>query len=204
MLLRRLKLADLSNILGGPWSPPAEKILLRPEVQLIDAIRSAGLEPPEHIEMDGKIHRFKSGAKGSPGHGDKPGWYLIFGDGIPAGRFGCWTCTVVRKDKSAQSLIDNGHSDLAPFLEFRNWLATVRNEPSLRWPMRRSGVVGPGPFTLAARGQILERLTALEQKSGEQVLRLGERQAISDLWELDQQFEIQAGIQSKKRRLVPT
>lgn len=40
--------------------------------------------------MDGKIHRFKSGTKGSPGHGDKPGWYLVFGDGIPAGRFGCW------------------------------------------------------------------------------------------------------------------
>ena len=40
--------------------------------------------------MDGKIHRFKSGTKGAPGHGDKPGWYLVFGDGIPAGRFGCW------------------------------------------------------------------------------------------------------------------
>ena len=49
----------------------------------------AGLEPPDHIEMDGKIHRFKSGTKGTPGI-DKPGWYLIFGDGIPAGRFGCW------------------------------------------------------------------------------------------------------------------
>ena len=39
--------------------------------------------------MDGKIHRFKSGTKGTPGI-DKPGWYLVFGDGIPAGRFGCW------------------------------------------------------------------------------------------------------------------
>lgn len=61
-----------------------------PEEQLIDAMRSAGLEPPDDILMDGKIHRFKSGTKGAPGHGDKPGWYLIFGDGIPAGRFGCW------------------------------------------------------------------------------------------------------------------
>ena len=83
-------MADLSNILGGPWSPPAEKHIDPPEVQLIDAIRSAGLEPPDEVLMDGKIHRFKSGAKGSPGHGDKPGWYLVFGDGIPAGRFGCW------------------------------------------------------------------------------------------------------------------
>lgn len=83
-------MADLSNILGGPWSPAPEKVVAPPEAQLIDAMRAAGLEPPSHIEMDGKIHRFKSSTKGTPGHGDKPGWYLIFGDGIPAGRFGCW------------------------------------------------------------------------------------------------------------------
>jgi putative DNA primase/helicase len=83
-------LADLSNILGGPWSPPAEKRIDPPEIQLIDSIRAAGLEPPQEVHLDGKIHRFRSGTKGSPGHGDKAGWYLVFGDGVPAGRFGCW------------------------------------------------------------------------------------------------------------------
>ena len=83
-------MADLSKVLGGPWAPPPEKLLSSPESQLIDAIKAAGLEPPTEILMDGKIHRFRSGTKGSGGHGDKPGWYLIFGDGIPAGRFGCW------------------------------------------------------------------------------------------------------------------
>jgi phage/plasmid primase-like uncharacterized protein len=82
-------MADLSNVFGGPWSPPSEKLVASPEAQLIDAMKAAGLEPPDHIEMDGKIHRFKSGTKGTPGI-DKPGWYLVFGDGIPAGRFGCW------------------------------------------------------------------------------------------------------------------
>lgn len=82
-------MADLSKVLGGPWAPAPEKRVAPPEAQLIDAMRAAGLEPPDHIEMDGKIHRFKSGTKGTPGI-DKPGWYLIFGDGIPAGRFGCW------------------------------------------------------------------------------------------------------------------
>ena len=82
-------MADLSNVLGGPWSPPPEKRVAPPETQLRDAMIGAGLEPPDHIEMDGKIHRFKSGTKGTPGI-DKPGWYLVFGDGIPAGRFGCW------------------------------------------------------------------------------------------------------------------
>jgi phage/plasmid primase-like uncharacterized protein len=83
-------MADLSKVLGGPWAPPPEKLVAPPEVQLIDAMRAAGLEPPSEILMDGKIHRFRSGTKGAPGHGDKPGWYLVFGDGIPAGRFGCW------------------------------------------------------------------------------------------------------------------
>lgn len=83
-------MANLENVLGGPWAPPPEKLVAPPGVQLIDAMRAAGLEPPDEIHFDGKIHRFRSGTKGSPGHGDKPGWYLVFGDGIPAGRFGCW------------------------------------------------------------------------------------------------------------------
>lgn len=83
-------MADLSKVFGGPWAPPPEKLVAAPEAQLIVAMRAAGLEPPDEILMDGKIHRFRSGTKGSAGHGDKPGWYLVFGDGIPAGRFGCW------------------------------------------------------------------------------------------------------------------
>lgn len=84
-------MADLSKVLGGPWSPPPEKRVAPPEEQLIDAIKAAGLEPPEQVILDGKIHRFRSGTKGTGGKGgDKPGWYLVFGDGVPAGRFGCW------------------------------------------------------------------------------------------------------------------
>lgn len=83
-------MADLSKVLGGAWAPPPEKRIAPPEEQLIDAIRAAGLEPPDHVVLDGKIHRFKSGTKGSAKAGDKSGWYVVFGDGIPAGRFGCW------------------------------------------------------------------------------------------------------------------
>lgn len=82
-------MADLTNILGGAWSPPREPTPALPEHQLIDAIRGAGLEPPESITMDGNIHRFRSGSKGR-GAGDKTGWYVAYGDGAPAGRFGCW------------------------------------------------------------------------------------------------------------------
>lgn len=51
-----------------------------------DAIRSAGLEPPDAIQTDGKIHRFSSNNK----RGDDAGWYVYHGDGIPAGAFGDW------------------------------------------------------------------------------------------------------------------
>lgn len=83
-------MADLIKIFGGPWSPPSEKILATPEDQLRKAIIDAGLSAPDIIYLDGKIHRFRSNTKGAPGHGDKPGWYIAFGDGVPAGRFGCW------------------------------------------------------------------------------------------------------------------
>jgi putative DNA primase/helicase len=87
-------MADLSSIFGGPWSPPPEKRVDPPELQLRGAMIDAGLTPPDELVLDGKIHRFRSGTKGQPGHGDKPGWYLVFGDGIPAGRFGCWRAGV--------------------------------------------------------------------------------------------------------------
>jgi putative DNA primase/helicase len=83
-------MANLSHIFGGSWSPPAAPVLAPPEQQLQDAMRGSGLEPPDIVHLDGKIHRFKSGTKGTPGAGDKSGWYVAFSDGIPAGRFGCW------------------------------------------------------------------------------------------------------------------
>ena len=82
-------MSDLASILGGPWSPPAQKHIESPEDQLKNAMLGAGLKPPEAIHLDGKVHRFNSGTKGEKGH-DKPGWYIAFNDGVPAGRFGCW------------------------------------------------------------------------------------------------------------------
>jgi phage/plasmid primase-like uncharacterized protein/KaiC/GvpD/RAD55 family RecA-like ATPase len=86
-------MASLTSIFGGEWSPPAEKRVDAPEVQLKDAMLAVGLKPPDVIHLDGKLHRFNSGAKGEAGH-DKPGWYIVFADGVPAGRFGCWRSNV--------------------------------------------------------------------------------------------------------------
>lgn len=82
-------MADLTNIFGGSWSPPAEIKADPPELQLRDAIEQSGITPPKDISLDGKMHRFNSGTKGKGGH-DKSGWYIAYSDGVPAGRFGCW------------------------------------------------------------------------------------------------------------------
>jgi putative DNA primase/helicase len=54
--------------------------------QFADAIRSAGIAPPAEIVPDGKLRRFAATGK----RGDDAGWYVLHGDGIPAGSFGDW------------------------------------------------------------------------------------------------------------------
>jgi DNA sulfur modification protein DndC len=102
-----------------------------------------------------------------------------------SGRFGCWTCTVVRKDKSAIKMIDAGHSELLPFLEFRNWLSEFRNMKEMRWPMRRNGMRLPGPFSLNGRRIILDRLKNLESVVGHSIIDEEETNEIARLWALD-------------------
>ncbi|MDA8129639.1 MAG: toprim domain-containing protein [Betaproteobacteria bacterium] len=60
--------------------------MFSPNQQFRDAIQAAGLTPPDVIEADGKLRRFASNGK----RGDDAGWYLLFGDGVPAGCFGDW------------------------------------------------------------------------------------------------------------------
>lgn len=92
--------------------------------------------------------------------------------GSSSSRFGCWTCTVVEKDRSMQGFIDAGFEHLYPLLEFRDWLASIRSDPSRRMAERRNGQITfmedgkmvPGPFTLAARQEILDRLLKLQDE----------------------------------------
>lgn len=80
-------------------------------------------------------------------------------------RFGCWTCTVVKEDKSLQGFIRSGEEHLQPLVDFRDWLITLRDKPGYRSEVKRNGHVGPGPFLPAARQEILDDLLALEKKT---------------------------------------
>jgi phage/plasmid primase-like uncharacterized protein/KaiC/GvpD/RAD55 family RecA-like ATPase len=79
-------MVDVTHIFGGPWRLPTAVAL---EDQVRQAMASAGVTPPATIALDGKLHRYQTGSKGQPGH-DKPGWYVFFPDGVPAGMFGDW------------------------------------------------------------------------------------------------------------------
>ncbi|WLR42621.1 DNA phosphorothioation system sulfurtransferase DndC [Bacillus carboniphilus] len=56
-------------------------------------------------------------------------------------RFGCWTCTVVTKDKALNGFIENGEDWMRPLLEFRNWLAEIRDNRNYRQKYRKHGKI---------------------------------------------------------------
>jgi len=108
-------------------------------------------------------------------------------------RFGCWCCTLVKEDKSLQSFIDNGNTQLLPLRRFRNWLVSIRQNPDFRDTKRRNGTVykkgngetGFGPFTLPARAIILRKLLELELETGLKLITTDELKAIDKMWDND-------------------
>lgn len=105
------------------------------------------------------------------------------------GRFGCWTCTVVRQDKAVTGLVQNGQRKLKPMLQFRNWLACMRDDPKNRCSVRRNGESGLGPLTLEARKQILRRLRSVEKRTPYRLIDEKEIEQIKHLWKADRVSE---------------
>lgn len=104
---------------------------------------------------------------------------------LKEGRFGCWTCTVIRKDKAVANLISDGFSELKPLLSFRNWLYTIRDCEKYRCNFRRNGQVGKGPFTLEARNEILDKLLKAQADSQINLISIEEIEHIYRLWDID-------------------
>ena len=121
--------------------------------------------------------------------------------GTSSPRFGCWTCTVVSKDRSLRGLIDSGHEDTDFFealYDFREWLVKLRENNSNRQRVRRNGISKTradgtlvfGPFTLDVRKQILDRLKELGQSVGEHLITESEIDIIHDIWRRDQVVQL--------------
>ena len=115
------------------------------------------------------------------------------GCGTNSSRFGCWTCTVVEKDKSLQGFVDVGKHEFMPLLDFRDWLKSIRNDPTMRSSVRRNGILTfnpsgkhiPGPFTVNARRTILDRLLETQRAYGTELITAAELDRIKQIWSQD-------------------
>ncbi|MER0046993.1 DNA phosphorothioation system sulfurtransferase DndC [Pectobacterium odoriferum] len=119
----------------------------------------------------------------SSGQGECP---MVIDDSTPScgnSRFGCWTCTVVTKDRAMESLVQNGEQWMTPLLDFRNMLSNTTDpaqKDQYRNYKRRTGKVSyqyakegedisadrkhvPGPYWLRYRKEWLEKLLNLEK-----------------------------------------
>ena len=116
--------------------------------------------------------------------------------GTTSPRFGCWTCTVVKKDRSMRGMIDSGHEDqekLELLADFRDWLVELREDNSNRLPVRRDGKTKfradntrvMGPFKLKVREKILTHLEKLQKQIGETLISFSEVEVIKDVWRRD-------------------
>ncbi len=125
--------------------------------------------------------------KDSSDQGECP---MVIDDSTPScgnSRFGCWTCTVVTKDRAMESLIQNGEEWMRPLLDFRNKLADTNipeNKSLYRNFKRRTGNVSyqrvkegqdlsterdhiPGPYMLKFRKEWLKELLVQEKQFNE-------------------------------------
>jgi len=110
--------------------------------------------------------------------------------GSSSSRFGCWTCTVVDKDRSLEGFVDSGFEEFGPLLDFRDWLVSIRNDPTRRSARRRNGMITitdtgtfiPGPFTLETRREILERLLDLQRGYSAELIEPAEIDMVYKIW----------------------
>ncbi|HEV7403897.1 MAG TPA: DNA phosphorothioation system sulfurtransferase DndC [Chthoniobacteraceae bacterium] len=105
--------------------------------------------------------------------------------GTNSARFGCWTCTVVEKDSSIESLIAAGHQDLLPLADYRNRLKAVSENPEYRSKTRRNGQPGLGPLTYEARRMLLDELLAIQIETGMELISPLEVRLVREQWAVD-------------------
>ncbi len=135
-------------------------------------------------------------------HGDCP---LVIDKTTPScghSRFGCWICTVVKRDKSMESLVENGEEWMLPLLKYRDELANSRYDRDKRENRRRINrklTIPPeeeewGAYTLEYRSYLLDYLLKIQKDIQEiepniELITHQELVAIQLLWYSDGYFQ---------------
>jgi DNA sulfur modification protein DndC len=115
-------------------------------------------------------------------------------------RFGCWVCSVVKRDKSMEALIDNGEEWMEPLVEFRDMLVDFRNDRSWRQTWRRNSSVEDadeetwGPYLPEKRAYMLQVLLKAQKEVQQEdpnliLINYQELVAVQVTWHRDSIFE---------------
>ncbi len=98
-------------------------------------------------------------------------------------RFGCWTCTVVDKDKASEGLLASGDERMEQLIQFRDTLIHFRNpDNGYRDTRRMNGQKGNGPLLMEGRRELLKRLLRLQDETGLTLISEEEKLLIQKLW----------------------
>ncbi len=115
-------------------------------------------------------------------------------------RFGCWVCSVVKRDKSMEALVDNGEEWMEPLVEFRDMLVDERNNREWRQTWRRNQDQDDadennwGPYLPEKRAFMLEKLLKAQKEVQEEdpnliLINYQELVAIQVTWHRDSIFD---------------
>jgi len=98
-------------------------------------------------------------------------------------RFGCWTCTVVERDKTSEGLLAAGDERMEHLIKFRETLLEFRN-PDKGWrdSRRMNGNEGPGPLLIKGRRELLKQLLKLQEETGLIVITPEELLLVQQMW----------------------
>ena len=120
-------------------------------------------------------------------------------------RFGCWVCTVVERDDTMESLIDNGEEWMEPLLELRDFLSSTQTQEGKltyrdhkrrggKVSFKRDGSIARGPYYLHVCKEILRRLLEAEkqiakesQRDGLELISEPELREIRRIWRNERQ-----------------
>ena len=110
-------------------------------------------------------------------------------------RFGCWTCTVIDRDKASEGLLASGDERMEAMLAFRELLMKVR-DPAQGWrdDYRMNGQPGNGPLRIEGRRMLLRELIKLQETVKMQLISDEELLLIQQHWKSSRKSDDGRGV----------